>query len=160
MLNLSGVSVEILNTIIPNLSNTNLSGDYISGTADPNSYDIVFSKAGYLTDTITANLVAGVVTVVDAQLVPLSSFTANGMVIDINGIGIPDAEILIYNNDFKKALKSIRARAILMPCNQDLYFRTEDNMFEKKFIKKVSLRPIDSANSLISIELAPQHTPK
>ena len=31
-----------------------------------------------------------------------------------------------------------------MPCNQDLYFKTEDNIFEKKFIYKASLRPIDS----------------
>ena len=106
MLNLSGVSVEILNTIIPNLSTTNLSGDYVSGTADPNTYDIVFSKAGYLTDTISVNLVAGVITIVDAQLVPLASFIATGMVIDINGTGIPNAEILIYNNDFNYTLIS------------------------------------------------------
>ena len=50
----------------------------------------------------------------------------------------------IYNNDFKKALKSISARAILMPCNQDLYFRTKDNEIEAEYIKNASLRPIDS----------------
>ncbi len=50
----------------------------------------------------------------------------------------------VYKNNYIKALKSIRAKTILMPCNQDLYFRTEDNMYEKKFIKNVSLRPIDS----------------
>ena len=31
-----------------------------------------------------------------------------------------------------------------MPCNQDLYFRTEDNEFEKKFIPHSSIRPVDS----------------
>ena len=31
-----------------------------------------------------------------------------------------------------------------MPCNQDLYFRTEDNKFEAKHIKNALLRPIDS----------------
>ncbi len=50
----------------------------------------------------------------------------------------------IYNNDFKKALKSITARTILMPCNQDLYFRTSDNEIEVKYIKNALLRPIDS----------------
>ena len=50
----------------------------------------------------------------------------------------------IYNNDFKKALKSIRARTILMPCNQDLYFRTKDNEIEAQYIKNASLRSIDS----------------
>ena len=32
-----------------------------------------------------------------------------------------------------------------MPCNQDLYFRTEDNKYENKFIPHSSLRPIDSS---------------
>tara|TARA_B110000196_G_scaffold188483_1_gene161437 strand:- start:2 stop:181 length:180 start_codon:yes stop_codon:yes gene_type:complete len=32
-----------------------------------------------------------------------------------------------------------------MPCNQDLYFRTKDNEYEKKFIRRVSLRSIDSS---------------
>ena len=50
----------------------------------------------------------------------------------------------IYNNDFKKALKSISARTILMPCNQDLYFRTKDNEIESQYIENASLRPIDS----------------
>ena len=50
----------------------------------------------------------------------------------------------IYNNDFQKALKSIKARTILMPCNQDLYFRTKDNEFEDKYITNSILRPIDS----------------
>ena len=31
-----------------------------------------------------------------------------------------------------------------MPCNQDLYFRIEENRFEKRFIKKSLLRPVDS----------------
>ena len=50
----------------------------------------------------------------------------------------------IYNNDFKKALKSINARAILMPCNQDLYFRTKDNEIEAEYISNSFLKPIDS----------------
>ena len=49
-----------------------------------------------------------------------------------------------YKGNYIKALKSIKAKTILMPCNQDLYFRTEDNAFEKKFINNVSLRPVDS----------------
>ena len=49
----------------------------------------------------------------------------------------------IYNNDFQKALKSIKARSILMPCNQDLYFRTKDNEFEAKYIPNSILKPID-----------------
>ena len=35
-----------------------------------------------------------------------------------------------YKNDIKKHLRSIRARTILIPCTQDLYFRPEDNLIE------------------------------
>ena len=31
-----------------------------------------------------------------------------------------------------------------MPCNQDLYFRTKDNEYEKKIISRASLRSVDS----------------
>ena len=50
----------------------------------------------------------------------------------------------IYKGNYIKALKSIKAKTILMPCNQDLYFRTKDNEYEKKFISRSSLRPINS----------------
>ncbi len=50
----------------------------------------------------------------------------------------------IYKKNYIKALRSIKANTILMPCNQDLYFRTKDNEFEKKYISKVSLRPVNS----------------
>jgi homoserine O-acetyltransferase len=50
-----------------------------------------------------------------------------------------------YNNNYIKALKSIKAKTILMPCNQDLYFRTRDNEYESKFIPRSSLRPVDSS---------------
>ena len=51
----------------------------------------------------------------------------------------------MYNSNHIKALKSIKAKTILMPCNQDLYFRTKDNEYESKFIPHSSLRPIDSS---------------
>ena len=49
-----------------------------------------------------------------------------------------------YNNNFMKALSSIQAQTILMPCNQDLYFRTKDNEIEANLITNVSLRPYNS----------------
>jgi len=97
---LTGVSVEILNTTLSNYTTSNLLGDYVSGTANAATYDIVFSKAGYLTDTLSASLTNGVITILDAALQPLVSFTANGMVIDVAGNGIANANVVIYNNDF------------------------------------------------------------
>ena len=49
-----------------------------------------------------------------------------------------------YKGDIKYALKSIRARSILIPCTQDLYFPPEDNVIEAQHIPNVELRPYDS----------------
>ena len=55
----------------------------------------------------------------------------------------------IYNNNFEKALSSIQAQTILMPCNQDLYFRTKDNEIEVNYIPNVSLRPYNSPFGIV-----------
>ncbi|MEM7319281.1 MAG: alpha/beta fold hydrolase [Pseudomonadota bacterium] len=50
-----------------------------------------------------------------------------------------------FNGDFKAALASIRARTILMPCTQDLYFPPEDNEIEAALIPQARLCPVNSA---------------
>ena len=50
----------------------------------------------------------------------------------------------IYQGNFEMALKSIKAKTILMPCSQDLYFPPEDNAIEASFIPNVEFRPFDS----------------
>ena len=49
-----------------------------------------------------------------------------------------------YGGNFEKALEAIEARAILMPCTQDLYFPPEDNAFEARHMKNADFRPYDS----------------
>jgi hypothetical protein len=72
----------------------------MSGTANASTYDILFSKPGYLTDTISATLTNGVITYLNASLQPLVAFTASGMVVEVSGVAIPNADVLIYNTDF------------------------------------------------------------
>ena len=50
----------------------------------------------------------------------------------------------LYDGNIIKALKSIKAQTILMPCSQDLYFSPEDNIFEAKFIPNAEVRPYES----------------
>ena len=50
----------------------------------------------------------------------------------------------LYKGDFVKALKGIKARAILMPCTQDLYFPPEDNALEVIHIPNAELQPYNS----------------
>lgn len=50
----------------------------------------------------------------------------------------------IYRGDLKRALQSIRARAIVMPCRRDLYFVPEDNAAEVASMSHAELRVFDS----------------
>lgn len=50
----------------------------------------------------------------------------------------------VYRGDFARALGAIRARAIVMPCTQDLYFPPEDSAIEVSHLSKAELRPFDS----------------
>ena len=42
------------------------------------------------------------------------------------------------------ALKAIKAKTILMPCTQDLYFPPEDNAIEANYIGDADFRPFNS----------------
>jgi homoserine O-acetyltransferase len=50
----------------------------------------------------------------------------------------------LYNGDMAKALGAITAKAIVMPCETDLYFRVEDNRREVARMPNAELRPIPS----------------
>ena len=51
----------------------------------------------------------------------------------------------IYQGDFHRALSSITAKAIVMPCSSDLYFPPEDNEIEVKHMPNAELRIYRSA---------------
>ncbi|WP_158817508.1 alpha/beta fold hydrolase [Methylocapsa sp. S129] len=50
----------------------------------------------------------------------------------------------VYQGDFAKALSSIKARAIVMPCETDLYFPPEDSAAEVSSMPNAELRVIPS----------------
>ena len=49
-----------------------------------------------------------------------------------------------FNGDLTAALRTITARAIVMPCESDLYFRVRDNELEVAEMPNAELRPIPS----------------
>ena len=50
----------------------------------------------------------------------------------------------IYRGDFKRALQSILARAIVLPCSTDRYFVTENNADEVATMRRAELRLFES----------------
>jgi len=49
-----------------------------------------------------------------------------------------------YDGDFVKALKAIKAKTIIIVCDEDMYFRVEDNEIEAAQISNVELRVYSS----------------
>ena len=50
----------------------------------------------------------------------------------------------LYNGDFALALRSIKARAVVMPCRTDLYFPPEDSDIEVELMASAELKIIPS----------------
>lgn len=50
----------------------------------------------------------------------------------------------LYHGDFERALGAIKARAILLPCTQDLYFPPDDNEIEARHMPHAECRPFAS----------------
>jgi choice-of-anchor B domain-containing protein len=69
---LNGVTVAIQHTDPLNYTSSNLGGDYATGQPTSGIYDVVFSKAGYVTQTQQATLSNGNVTTLSVQLMPVS----------------------------------------------------------------------------------------
>jgi len=97
------VNVELMTTGINEL--TNGSGDYQTGIAIAGTYDVVFSKPGYINDTVYGvSLTNGVVTVVNNALTPLPTFTLQGMVIDGNSNPVIGAQVKINNATYNNTV--------------------------------------------------------
>lgn len=82
--------------------NTNLFGNYASGTEAAGTYDVTFQKGGYLTQTISGvELVSGQITELDVELVPAVPFTVSGAVaVEGSGTPIEGADIQLTNDFF------------------------------------------------------------
>ena len=55
-----------------------------------------------------------------------------------------------YDGDFPRALAAIKARAIVMPCQTDLYFPPEDSEIEVAHMSDAELRVIPSIWGLMA----------
>ena len=97
---ITNATIEIVNPTLTIQTTTDLSGNYMTGIANSSSYDVIFSAPGYLADTLNAVFSNGNTTILNAQLQPLQSFNTTGSVVDINGIGIPNSDVFIYNSTF------------------------------------------------------------
>lgn len=96
---INGVQVNIVSTSAT--ATTNVIGGYKIGIAATGTYDVTFSKAGYVSKTITGvslNSVTCDPTLLNVQLMPLVPFTFIVNVIDANTLApVPNAQVRVKN---------------------------------------------------------------
>jgi choice-of-anchor B domain-containing protein len=99
---INGVQVNIVSTTAT--ANTNVIGGYKIGIATAGTYDITFSKAGYVSKTVTGvslNAVTCDPTILNVQLMPLVPFTFVVNVIDANTLApVPNAKLRVENTSY------------------------------------------------------------
>ncbi len=79
-----------------NFATSDLIGEYKTGIATAGTYDVTFSATGYHSKTVQATLDNGVLTILDVQLEPFSSFNVVGQTIKAtDGNAVPGATIVL-----------------------------------------------------------------
>jgi choice-of-anchor B domain-containing protein len=97
---IAGATVQILSSDA-NLGTTSFTGDYKTGQASAGMFSVEFKAKGYFDLILPTTLLAGELTILNAQMVPLPPTTVSGVVLDKNTKkGIWDAKILVENQDF------------------------------------------------------------
>ena len=100
---ISNATIRILTYNIIS-SSTDFDGNYFMGIDNTNTYNIEYSKEGYFTDTLQVTLVNGETTVQNISLLPKESFTKTGKIVDSQGNGIPNCNLVISSNFFKDSV--------------------------------------------------------
>tara|TARA_Y100000813_G_scaffold105504_1_gene75379 strand:- start:21799 stop:24177 length:2379 start_codon:yes stop_codon:yes gene_type:complete len=100
---ISNATIRILTYSIIS-SSTNLSGNYFMGIDNANTYEIEYSKEGYFTDTAEVTLVNGEITLQNIALLPKESFSKIGKIVDSQGNGIPNCNLMISSSFFKDTI--------------------------------------------------------
>ncbi|OFZ61004.1 MAG: hypothetical protein A3D92_15420 [Bacteroidetes bacterium RIFCSPHIGHO2_02_FULL_44_7] len=96
---INNASVQIVSTT--QTDNTDALGEYATGVGSGGTFDVTFSKLGYVSQTITnVVLVNGNTTILDVQLVPLQTYTLSGQVIDQNSNPVQNAIVSINNSQY------------------------------------------------------------
>ncbi len=97
---ISGATVTLLGPDM--VDQTAVDGQYATGYHAAGTYDVSFVAPGYISQTVTGVVLDnGVVTVLDVQLQPLTSFAWSGQVVDaLSGNGVPGAQVQLTSGTY------------------------------------------------------------
>lgn len=98
---LQGAEIQIIGHDQTEISD--LQGEYKTGVAASNTYDITYTKYGYVQKTLTETLTMGDTVIANVALTPLPSFTLTLNVSDESGQPIADAPVRLAHDSVEIA---------------------------------------------------------
>lgn len=99
-----GVTVAIEGTGITTISEP--TGDVKTGHGEAGTYTVTISKRGYISQTVSVELINGEITPLNIALEKKRTFTINGTVVDEDGNPISDALVVFFDGDFEEQFSS------------------------------------------------------
>ncbi len=96
--------------------NTDAFGNFKTGYAIPGNYNITVSAPSFASQTVQADLINGEITLVNVALNPLTPFAISGNVVEVtSGIPIPNAQVVIVNDDYEYEVQTDASGAFNIP---------------------------------------------
>lgn len=137
--------------------NTDIVGEYRTGTAIPGTYNVTFTCSGYVSKTFTGvSLAPGVLTNLNVQLVPVSTVSVSGVVTNsVSSAPISAANVLI--NDVSNSYSFVtNGTGNFSSCNVVSGTNYDVNAGEWGYVTYcASAQTINSGSSSLAYQLAP-----
>ena len=93
--------VQILSDEVIYPSATKTDGTFKMGKAVPGQYDVLVTKSGYFPKTISFNFINGEILTPVIELLPIPSYQVSGKVVYTDQTGVPNARVLLMNDEFE-----------------------------------------------------------
>ncbi len=150
---ISNATIRILTYNIIS-SSTNLSGNYFMGIGNANTYDVEYSKDGYFTDTLEVTLINGEIIVQNIALLPKDSFSKTGKIVDSQGNGIPNCNLMISSSFFKDSLTTNQFGEFIL----DTLFQSDYTFYYGKWGYRTKCDILTISNDSLSLLLDLEHS--
>lgn len=149
---ISGAKAKI--TSLPEQDLTDATGAYAIGVAGANGYSVNYSKVGYAAQTVQVNMIQGVVTTQDIQLVPLPPYNLTVKVV-LEGTNTP-----ITNAQVRLKVPDLTHNGVTNGLGEEdftLYYEQNYDVFVGKwgYYTHCTNQQIDATTGTITVELKP-----
>lgn len=115
-------AIVVIDSDQANLGVSELDGKYETGQVLNGTFEVTYSKDGYMPETVSVDLENGVVTMQDVALTPLTSFVISGIAVQsTDGVGVPNASVVMLGETYQYETTADANGLFSVPVFEDNY---------------------------------------